>query len=184
MWDPGRGRYGSTRHRLVVRPALSEPERELFARLGVFIGGWTLDAAEVARPISTRSASLVDKSLVRARSATRSAMLETIRDYATERLAESGAQQGDELAQAARQFFYEQVARVCELRVCARQAQASPGCSEIDLEQPQRAKCDRERRSTAVETSDGPSVILTSLLIGFWEARGSEGGPRTGWRRR
>ncbi|MEX0825226.1 MAG: adenylate/guanylate cyclase domain-containing protein [Acidimicrobiia bacterium] len=65
---------------------LSEAEQRLFARLAVFRGGWTLEAAElVAEADLDVLQSLVDKSLVR-RTGPRFWMLETIRDYAVERL--------------------------------------------------------------------------------------------------
>src|SRR5918996_3765 len=77
----------------------------LSARLAVFAGGWTLDSAEaVADPASVgldpldALASLVDRSLIRRTDPNgdpRFAMLETIREFAAERLEESG--QGDEL---------------------------------------------------------------------------------------
>jgi predicted ATPase/class 3 adenylate cyclase len=68
---------------------LSEHERRLFARLAIFAGGWTLEAAEVAcdADLDTLQA-LTEKNLVRAE-ADRFSMLETIREYASERLEES-----------------------------------------------------------------------------------------------
>ncbi|HEV8054044.1 MAG TPA: NB-ARC domain-containing protein, partial [Candidatus Limnocylindrales bacterium] len=86
---------------------LDEPDRELFARLAVFRGGFTLGTAEsvAAGAIDGRPAlevmagieSLLDKSLLRASQTdhageVRIAMLETIREYALERLAASGAE--------------------------------------------------------------------------------------------
>ncbi len=71
---------------------LDPGERSLFARLSVFRGGCTLDAAEeVADAELDMLQSLVDKSLLR-HTNERFWMLETIREYALERLAESGAQ--------------------------------------------------------------------------------------------
>jgi predicted ATPase/class 3 adenylate cyclase len=79
---------------------LPEPDRQLFARLSVFAGGAELEAAEaVANPngdlgIDTLDGltSLIDKSLVRrieaAEGELRFRMLETIREYAAERLDE------------------------------------------------------------------------------------------------
>jgi non-specific serine/threonine protein kinase len=92
---------------------LTESERKLFQRLAVFAGGWTLQAAELvaaeeddARPdpdaqmdriaraeVLVLLASLVDKSLVVFQDLPeggRYSMLETLRQYAAERLAESG----------------------------------------------------------------------------------------------
>ena len=74
---------------------LREEEQLLLARLAVFAGGWTLDAAEGVcdAGISTLG-SLVEKSLVRstqdALAGTRFSMLETVREYALERLTVSG----------------------------------------------------------------------------------------------
>ena len=74
---------------------LSEDERTLFRRLSVFRGGCTLESAEAvcAADLDTL-ASLLDKSLVRKRTGTlgeeRFWMLETIKEFARERLAESG----------------------------------------------------------------------------------------------
>ncbi|HET6650729.1 MAG TPA: adenylate/guanylate cyclase domain-containing protein [Candidatus Limnocylindria bacterium] len=66
---------------------LDAGERELFARLGVFRGGWNFEAAEaVADAEIDTLASLVDKSLV-TRTEERFGMLETLRVFAEERLA-------------------------------------------------------------------------------------------------
>jgi predicted ATPase len=71
---------------------LDEEERRLFAALAVFSGGCTLEAAEeVAGATVDAIHSLVDKSLLR-RTDERFWMLETIREYARERLAESGSE--------------------------------------------------------------------------------------------
>jgi predicted ATPase/class 3 adenylate cyclase len=72
---------------------LDADEQALFARLSVFSGGWSLDAAEKvcadegeSLPVLENLASLVDKSLVRPAAPGRFTMLETIRAFATERL--------------------------------------------------------------------------------------------------
>ncbi len=66
---------------------LDEDEQRLFAGLAVFRGGCTLESAEevCAADLDTLQ-SLVDKSLVRVREGDRFWMLETIREFAAERL--------------------------------------------------------------------------------------------------
>ena len=76
------------------------------ARLSVFAGGWTLEAAEAVCECDLETlASLVDKSLVRERDG-RFSMLETIREFARERLAEQEPD-GDSLRRHA-EYFLEQ----------------------------------------------------------------------------
>jgi tetratricopeptide (TPR) repeat protein len=82
---------------------LTDEEKALFARLSVFVGGWTIEAAEAVcsaigdsyvDPLEGLS-SLADKSFVRQEEDTRSgeprfSMLETLREYAAERLVAGG----------------------------------------------------------------------------------------------
>jgi predicted ATPase/class 3 adenylate cyclase/DNA-binding CsgD family transcriptional regulator len=80
---------------------LSEGERMLLRRLSVFVGGWTLDAAEEVcagdgidpYEVLELLAGLVDKSLVTTVEAgpqMRYGLLETVRQYAAKRLGEAG----------------------------------------------------------------------------------------------
>ena len=92
----GGHRDAPERHRALERTLawsyelLGDEERRLFARLAVFAGGFTLEAAETVCDAELDTlGSLVDKSLVR-RDGERFAMLETIRGYALDQLARSG----------------------------------------------------------------------------------------------
>ena len=81
---------------------LSEDEKKLFGRLSVFAGGWTLEAAEAVgaggrveeEGVVDLLSGLVKKSLVVTRGSdeglVRHRMLEPIRQYALEKLQESG----------------------------------------------------------------------------------------------
>jgi predicted ATPase/DNA-binding SARP family transcriptional activator len=69
---------------------LTDRERRLFIRLGVFMGGCTLEVAEIVAGADLDTLqSLIDKSLLRAED-DRFRMLETIHEYAIERLNEAG----------------------------------------------------------------------------------------------
>ncbi len=91
---------------------LSEEEKRLFVRLGLFVGGCTLETiaavlADDSATILELLGSLVDKSLVRRLENTtgqsRFVMLETLREYALEKLAERG--ESAEIAQQHAQYF-------------------------------------------------------------------------------
>ena len=80
---------------------LTDPERVLFRRLAAFMGGFDLDAAQTVAgsgdveryQVLDQLSLLVDKSLVVAddsRGRTRYRLLETVRQYALEKLGESG----------------------------------------------------------------------------------------------
>jgi predicted ATPase/DNA-binding SARP family transcriptional activator len=102
-----RSRTAPARHR-TLRDAidwshdiLDAQEQRLFRRLAVFVGGFTLDAAEVVcsgdgiteHEVLDLISALVDKSLVRAETIhdeARCSLLEPVRQYAAEKLAASG----------------------------------------------------------------------------------------------
>jgi predicted ATPase/DNA-binding CsgD family transcriptional regulator len=81
---------------------LSEPERKVFRRLSVFAGGWTLEASEAVASgedieeteVVALHSGLVEKSLVVAepteRGGVRYRLLEPVRQYALEKLEQSG----------------------------------------------------------------------------------------------
>ena len=94
---------------------LNEDEKKLYARLSVFVGGFTLEAADAVcsyegnLDILEGLTSLVNNSLVRQQEMPdgepRFGMLETIRAYALERLSESGERES--LSQQHAEYFGE-----------------------------------------------------------------------------
>jgi predicted ATPase/class 3 adenylate cyclase/DNA-binding CsgD family transcriptional regulator len=100
---------------------LTEPERVLFRRLAVFMGGFDLDAAQAVGGSSDAEryqlldqiSLLVDKSLVVAEEASgtmRYRLLETVRQYALEKLGESG--EADEVRTRHRDYYTATAARL------------------------------------------------------------------------
>jgi predicted ATPase/AraC-like DNA-binding protein len=78
---------------------LPDEEKHVFRQLGVFAGGWTLEAAEAITPIGSAMpmfevmSSLTDKGLVQTKAfhgAVRFEFTETIRQYASEKLKRAG----------------------------------------------------------------------------------------------
>jgi predicted ATPase/class 3 adenylate cyclase len=153
---------------------LDEPEQTLFANLGVFRGGCTLETAEVVCDADLDPlASLLDKSLLRRRTGPlgeeRYWMLETIREFALERLHESGRE--DEL----RRRHLERMLQI------ARDHHLDEGESvEGD---PRWALAEREDLRAALdwaEQNDPTSGLeLAVELQGLWNAAG----PREGFER-
>jgi predicted ATPase/class 3 adenylate cyclase len=142
---------------------LDESEQRLFSRLAVFAGGFTLRAAErVCDADLDTLASLVEKSLVR-QGEDRFRMLETIREFALERLEESG-----ELERIRRRhldFFLEF---------------AGNEKSEVDREAAEWLEClevEHDNFRTALEFARGLDdprleLRLASSLADFWEHQG------------
>jgi predicted ATPase/class 3 adenylate cyclase/DNA-binding CsgD family transcriptional regulator len=95
---------------------LNPEEQLLLGGLSVFAGGWTLEAAEAVTArggtgewqVLDQLAALVGKSLVQAdevQGATRYRLLETVRDYAAERLAQRPGPELDETRAAHRDYY-------------------------------------------------------------------------------
>ena len=115
---------------------LDEDEKRLFARLSVFRGGCTLETAEAVCDASLDPlGSLLDKSLLRRRTGRlgeeRYSMLESIRQFASERLEGSGEPEDVRVATPST------CSRSCALRTCVRghrprRASVRPGSRGID----------------------------------------------------
>jgi predicted ATPase/DNA-binding SARP family transcriptional activator len=172
---------------------LSEAEGRLFRRLAVFSGGWTLAAAEAVcadggSPAASRKGggsnalgaealdlldSLVDRSLVLAEEAggdVRYRMLETVREYALDRLRERDEEAP---ARAAHLDFF--------LRLAEEIGQDLPGSGQEAALAHLEAEVANFRAALAwaqAETAPAAaSVRLAAALWPFWETRGylSEG---------
>jgi predicted ATPase len=149
---------------------LDEPARLLFETLSVFVGGFSVDAAaaiaDTGADVEEQLASLVDASLVTVDPApvtgVRFAMLETIREYAGERLDEHGRRHA--AAQAHLAYF----ARLVD------EAYDAPG----DLRPLARLRLDEDRDNVraafeeAVRSSPADGVRLAGELEHLWSFRG------------
>ena len=111
---------------------LTPEEQQLFRRLSVFVGGWTLEAAETVcgrgddtGMVLDGIGSLINKSLLRQVEASdvegepRYDMLETIREFAVERLEDAGEAEAQRRAHA--RYFVELAERMEPLLVGATQ---------------------------------------------------------------
>ena len=143
---------------------LAPAEQDLFARLAVFAGGCTLEAAEAICGADVDAiASLVDKSLLR-RTGDRYWMLETIREFAAERL--------DELADArslrdGHAAWYVELAERARPELRAREART--WLERLDSEQANlRAALEHLLESG---NADG-ALRLSGAIWPYWQTRG------------
>jgi predicted ATPase/DNA-binding SARP family transcriptional activator/class 3 adenylate cyclase len=142
---------------------LDPEEQQVFARLGVFAGGCTLELAEsVCGARRGTLESLVDKSLLRL-AGERFSMLETIREYANERLDERG-----ELEATTR--------RLAE-HLCHRWATFAALLKQGERIGPSRIEDELDNIRAVIRASlawqDDPlSLRLVAALVWFWEASG------------
>jgi predicted ATPase/class 3 adenylate cyclase len=143
---------------------LTDEEKLLFARLAVFGGGCTLEAAEAVVGASLDVLqSLVDKSLMR-HSEERFWMLETIREYAAEQL----EHQGD--AETMRQRHANYFLRLTEeAEPHLTGAQLAPWLERLEAEHENfRLSLDSLRRAGA----GAEELRLVGALMRFWYVRG------------
>jgi predicted ATPase/class 3 adenylate cyclase/Tfp pilus assembly protein PilF len=144
---------------------LSSAEQDLFARLAIFQGGGTLEAAEaICRADVDTVASLVDKSLLR-RTGDRYWMLETIREFAAERIRELADARGLRAAHAA---WYIELAEQAQPELRAREART--WLERLDSEHANlRAALDH-----LLESGDAEGALrLSGALWPYWQTRGN-----------
>jgi predicted ATPase len=159
---------------------LTDEERTLFRRLSVFAGGWTLEAAERICPSGSIEPAeilnllgwLADKSLILVEGhngTTRYRMLETIRQYATEKL--SDVEEVEMVKRRHAEFFVQWVETQQSL---LRGPQQVPSFRRFEIEHDNlRAVLRWTRETDQVETG----MSLAASLAWFWERYGflSEG---------
>jgi predicted ATPase/class 3 adenylate cyclase len=142
---------------------LAPADQTLFARLAVFRGGWTLEAAEaVAEADLDGLQSLVDKSLVRHADG-RFWMLESIREFARQRLDTSGEAAGGRRRHAA--FF---LARAEESHPNLRNEELGGGREWRDRHE---RELDNFRAALdALEAGDDPQLVtrMAAALAPLW----------------
>ena len=149
---------------------LLEPdERVAFARLGVFSGGCTIEAAEHVCESSLETlGALVEHNLLRRRNG-RFVMLETVRHFAAERLEEAGAD-------PVRRRHAEWMTELAET-MAARTMAGEDMTAWLDRIQPEH---DNIRAALAWSLEEEPELTLrlASAVRLFWEVRGHfrEGG--------
>ena len=145
---------------------LDDRTREVFAALGVFVGGWTLEAAEavVGADALDAIAELVDQSLV-FRDGERFGMLGIIRAYALEQLAGSGGY--DEVRRGHARFF----ALLTEEAEGGIQGPAQAAWfARLDAD----AENLRAATAWAVDGGEADTALrLSGGLFRFWAARGA-----------
>jgi predicted ATPase/class 3 adenylate cyclase len=150
---------------------LEEGPRRAFARFAAFAGGAELEEAEaVCAPgadVPALLVALVESSLVKRTERAgepRLLMLRTIREFALERLAESG-EQADAFARHARAFLA--LARRAEPHLTG--AQARPWLDRLDAEHHNLAAAVRR----SVEAGDAATALaLVASLWRYWQRRG------------
>jgi len=148
---------------------LNEEEKTLYARLSVFVGGFTFEAAEAVcnadkkLDILEGLTSLVDNSLLRQEEITgepRFGMLETIRAYALERLAESGKTEDMQASHA--QYFANIILNLAGLQIYSSNALHWLTWFEQELDNI------RAMLNWCLVTPQGLQLGVGSIMMLFW----------------
>ncbi|MET8577018.1 BTAD domain-containing putative transcriptional regulator [Streptomyces sp. NPDC005012] len=155
---------------------LDEQERAVLRRLSVFAGGCDLEAAEaVCGPAALEAVgSLVDKSLVVASPADDGAMryrlLETVAEYARERLEEAGEHRA---VLRAHLTHYRELARTTDPLLRGEGQVTAVGRLETEYENLRTAL-----RTAVAERDEQEALYLVLSLFWFWQIRGLRGEAR------
>ena len=157
---------------------LDENGKTLLRRLPVFVGSWTLEAAEavcnvagdLGADVLDELESLVDNSLLKqageADGEPRFGMLETIREYALERLAASGE---EEVIRQHHAGYFIRLAEEAEPHLVSAQRGIWLDRLEVDLDDVRAALQWCQTAKSSAETG----LRLSAALIWFWYLRGN-----------
>jgi predicted ATPase/class 3 adenylate cyclase len=156
---------------------LSETERGLLRRVSVFAGGWTLEAAEAISAggdierweLLDLLTQLVEKSLVlfeEQKGAARYRLLETMRQYARDRLLESG--EGETMRHRHRDFF---LALAQEAEPKLRTSKQEAWLERLEVEH-DNLRAALEWSLGGADEAHGSALRLASALGFFWNFRG------------
>jgi len=162
---------------------LAPVEQILYRRLAVFAGGWSLEAAEPvcagaglkAYAVLDVLSALVDKSLVNAKecgAAMRYSFLETLREYARERLDE--AEEGDRMQSRHLDYFLALAKSTAPLLADEQGQSAWLECLDADQENL------RQAIAWAIAQHSPHSLRLAGALWPFWELSAPLAGDQ-GW---
>ncbi|MGW3207895.1 BTAD domain-containing putative transcriptional regulator [Streptomyces sp. NPDC001135] len=152
---------------------LDADERDVLARLSVFAGGCDLAAAEaVCGPVALDAlGSLVDKSLVvaaplpgaAADGGMRYRLLETVAEYAGERLDETGRRAD---AERAHLTYYRELARTTDALLRGREQRTAVDRFQLEYENLRTAL-----RHAVAAGDEQEALCLVLSLVGFWQMR-------------
>ncbi|MET8721718.1 AfsR/SARP family transcriptional regulator [Streptomyces misionensis] len=148
---------------------LDADERDVLARLSVFAGGCDLAAAEaVCGPVALEAVgSLVDKSLVVAAPSAdgtmRYRLLETVAEYAAERLAEAGRRTE---AERAHLTYYRELARTTDPLLRGPEQRAAIARIQLEYENLRTAL-----RHAVAARDEQEALCLVLSLVWFWQMR-------------
>jgi predicted ATPase/DNA-binding SARP family transcriptional activator len=162
---------------------LTEEERTLLCQLSVFAGGWTLQAAEAVTGSAQHSAytlspghfntldilaALIDKSLVlseEGQTDIRYRMLETVREYAGEKLRESGI---ESVARDRHLAYFLERAQASALTLEGSDPEPALGFLETEVDNIRAALAWAQARAPTSESY----LQMAAALWPFWEVRG------------